>query len=443
MSNSGTVGLFIAGNEEREICRDAVLNCGLGPLEIGRTTYEAALAGQKAPGDVALQFIVTDAKAVLERYPTTDGADSSRGHSPLLVLVRDGDQAQEQDAAGAWVLRRPLEMESVSSQLRQILHAARAFELQHHLMMEELHRSRRIFDSVCNGITICDASLPDLPLIYVNPAFVRMTGYSAEETCGQNCRFLQGANSDQPALTKVREAILEQHDVRVLLKNYRKDGTLFWNELYMSPISDLDGNLTHFVGIQNDVTAQVEAQLRLDHLAYHDALTGLANRGLMMEQLRQALHRAFRKGGKVAVLFFDLDNFKQVNDVLGHDAGDELLKIVADRLRSLTRANEIVARLGGDEFIVVLEDISADWRPDEVMQRLHSSLTEPAILAGNQVYPSASVGMAVFPQDGDTPEALLKVADFNMYLAKHEARASRESGATLRNKVSTEAKNNR
>jgi len=289
-------------------------------------------------------------------------------------------------------------------------------------LLEELRLSRRIFDSVSNGITISDAAKADLPLTYVNPAFERMTGYLAQEVRGRNCRFLQGNDHEQEGMTKLRKAIREEREERVLLKNYRKDGTLFWNELYMSPVRDADGRLTHFVGIQNDVTIQMESVRKLDHLAHHDALTGLANRGFLVAQLQQSLLRARRRGDTIAVLFFDLNNFKHVNDALGHDTGDELLKIVAERLKSETRAGEAVGRLGGDEFVVVLENFTDERRAPAVMNRLASKVSEPVDLLGQVFRPSASVGMAIFPQDGDTPETLLKAADFQMYIAKHNAR---------------------
>ena len=169
--------------------------------------------------------------------------------------------------------------------------------------------------------------------------------------------------------------------------------------------------MTYYVGIQNDVTQQVESARRLDHLASHDYLTGLANRAMLMEQMGQALQRARRKGSPMAVLFFDLDNFKQVNDALGHEAGDRLLQIVAARLRAETRAGEVVARMGGDEFVVVLEGFSDERRPRGVMHRLTKRVSEPLELCGQQIHPSASGGMALFPNDGDTPEELLKAAD--------------------------------
>jgi diguanylate cyclase (GGDEF)-like protein/PAS domain S-box-containing protein len=292
----------------------------------------------------------------------------------------------------------------------------------HRELLEELRLSRTIFNSVSNGITISDATKADHPLTYVNPAFERMTGYLAHEVSGRNCRFLQGNDHEQEGVARIRQAIREEREERALLKNYRKDGAPFWNELYMSPIRDADGRLTHFVGIQNDVTTQVEFSLKLDHLAHHDALTGLANRGFLLTQLQQSLLRVRRSGAAIAVLFFDLDNFKHVNDVFGHDTGDKLLQVVADRLKSETRAAETVARLGGDEFVVVLEGFSDERQPSEVMDRLARKVSEPVDLFGQIFHPSTSVGMALFPQDGDTPEALLKVADFTMYIAKYKAR---------------------
>jgi diguanylate cyclase (GGDEF)-like protein/PAS domain S-box-containing protein len=131
------------------------------------------------------------------------------------------------------------------------------------LLIEEVHRYGRIFDSICNGIAIGDATKPGIPLVYINPAFERITGYCAHEVIGRNCNFLQGRDTHQPGVVRIREAIRGVHDERVLLRNYRKDGMPFWNELYLSPIFDLGGTLTHFVGIQNDVTARVEAELKL------------------------------------------------------------------------------------------------------------------------------------------------------------------------------------
>jgi diguanylate cyclase (GGDEF)-like protein len=200
---------------------------------------------------------------------------------------------------------------------------------------------------------------------------------------------------------------------------------MFWNELYLSPILNREGQLTHFVGVQNDVTAQIEAARRLEYMARHDALTGLVNRRELLSRLQQALARDERSQRLVAVLFMDLNNFKQINDIFGHDAGDTLLTVVADRLRAASREGDTLARLGGDEFVVVLEDPGSEAEAIETMQRLLASVQEPIEVLGCPVRTSASAGLALYPRDGKTADALLRAADLNMYAAKHTNAAAR------------------
>jgi diguanylate cyclase (GGDEF)-like protein/PAS domain S-box-containing protein len=422
----GKIGLRVGSAEERQILRAAALRCGLQAVDLDAQGNGAGREDPQAASGEGLQFLVSDLPDARE----TDGEPNefSAGmpflapRSPVLILVRDAGEGEGKESAYAWVLERPLRVQEVQAQLRRVMQANGALLRQNRLMSEELHLTRRIFDSVRNGITICDVSLPDLPLVYVNPAFERITGYAASEICGHNCRMLQGPETDQVERAKVRRAIEEEREERVVLKNYRKDGTTFWNELYLSPVRDLAGQLTHFVGIQNEVTAQVEAERQLSYLANHDALTGLVNRRLLLENLEQAVQRAKRSGRDGAVLFFDLNNFKHVNDTCGHDAGDRLLKLVADRLRAGTRTGETVARLGGDEFVVVLEELSEDRQPEEIIERLRQTIGEAAEVLEQPFHPTASVGMARFPQDGTSPEELLRVADFQMYLIKHQER---------------------
>jgi diguanylate cyclase (GGDEF)-like protein/PAS domain S-box-containing protein len=426
MVSGNKLGFIVANNLERELVCFAALGCGLEPLNMAPVTPGVASGRPSLAAELSWPLLVLIDESVplpglLQNYVRA-------GQDPPLI-VRIGDPIHHDPDTTAheslvWPLPRPLLVEAVGTTLRQASRALMLLAVRHRSLVDELRRLRSIFGSVTNGITIADANIPDLPLTYVNAAFETMTGYSAAEACGRNCRYLQGSETDQVGIATVREAIREGRESRVVLRNYRKDGTLFWNELYMSPILDLDGNVTHFVGIQRDVTVEVESAQRLRHLANHDALTGVANRTLLMSQLKQTLARAQRGGLTAAVLFFDLDKFKQVNDVLGHDAGDRLLQVFADRLRSFVRAGETVARLGGDEFVVVLEDLSDQRHPAEVLQRLLSNLREPIDLFGTPIRPSASVGMALFPADGTTPEALIKAADMKMYVAKHDDRSS-------------------
>ena len=419
MAPENAVGLFLAVDAERDILHAAALACGLRSVNLQSSADCRSLT--RIPS-----LVVTDQPN--RPWEPAHGSSFSNYDAATILRICDPDpaivQAAGVDAATACIIHRPLRLESATAALKQAASLTQSFLVRHSSMIDDLDRCHRIFDSVSNGISIADANTPELPLTYVNPAFERMTGYTAGEVCGRNCRFLQGTDTDQPALAEIRESLSEGKDARVVLRNYRKDGTLFWNELYLSTIRDRAGRITHFVGIQNDVTAQIEAKNQLQHLAHHDPLTGLANRSLLMAQLEQALERARRTETTVAVLYFDLDKFKEVNDTFGHDAGDQLLLVVAARLRSVVRGGETVARIGGDEFVVVVEDISAPRQSTKVMRRLSAKLQESTNILGTDIHPEASVGMAIFPQDGETAEELLKAADFKMYLAKHDARAN-------------------
>jgi diguanylate cyclase (GGDEF)-like protein/PAS domain S-box-containing protein len=435
---SKTVGLLLADELERSLARAAAAECGLEPLDLADPGVSADLSQSlQAPCRIANQdwnrvqrprVIVADvesaAAAGLLKGPDT----LSREASTLLLLVRGAalgeveGRCADREPGGLdtypWVLRRPLHLDRIVEQLRKAAHASQVFAARDQAMLDELHRDRRILDSMSNGVAPSGASLPAHPLVYVNPAFERIIGYSAAESRGRNSRLLQNDDTERPELPKVREALGKQSAVQALLKNYRKDGTPFWNELYMSPIFDADGRLTHFVGFQNDVTPRVEAARQVEHLASHDSLTGLPNRALMMELLKQALLRARRAGRHVAVLLFDIDNFKRVNDEYGHEAGDRLLQAVAERLRRDTRSSEMAARIGADEFVVALEDLTAEFQAIDIMERLSSGLAEPFDIREEEFHPSASVGMAFFPRDGETPEALLKAADAAMCRSK-------------------------
>jgi diguanylate cyclase (GGDEF)-like protein/PAS domain S-box-containing protein len=276
-----------------------------------------------------------------------------------------------------------------------------------------------IFDSVANGIAIADAKNANLPVIYANAAFERMTGYDITEIVGRNCRFLQGAESNQLGLVPLRHALLEQRDTRVVLRNFKKDGTPFWNELYLSPIRNQDGEITHYLGVQNDITDRVELEERLAYLANHDMLTGLPNRVLLLERTDEAISRAKRSGQTFALLFLDLDNFKYVNDMFGHEAGDELLKVIGQRLTATVRSHEMVARLGGDEFVALLEGLQNEREIPNFIQRLIAELQQPILVAEQEFHPKASIGMALYPRDGESPRELLRAADMAMYTDKH------------------------
>ena len=281
----------------------------------------------------------------------------------------------------------------------------------------------RAIESSVNGIFIADAGHADYPLIYVNPAFERVLGAGSGCVVGQPCicRGERGESVESDdGYSEIRLAIARGSESNTVLRLRRVDGEELWVELFLSPVRSETGAVTHYIGVLNDVTYRVNAEARLNHLANHDALTGLPNRNLLNDRLAHAIAR--RREGLAAVLFLDLDRFKLINDSYGHDVGDELLKAVAARLTACLRDEDTVARLGGDEFVVLLEDLSGADTAAIIAGKLASRLSEPLVIGGHELPVSASIGIALYPRDGGYAQDLLKNADTAMYRAKESGR---------------------
>ncbi len=295
-----------------------------------------------------------------------------------------------------------------------------------------LHRA---LAATISGVTIAALDRPDQPLIYVNAAFEQLSGYRAEEVLGGNCRFLQGPDTNAAAVNRLRAAIAAGQECRETLLNHRgPERTPWWNEIFLAPVHDADGRVVQYIGVQNDVTARVEAEralererlraqsylARIEQFAFTDPLTGLANRRRVEERLEVELWDARADDGALALLFLDLDG-KAVNERLGHGAGDELLIAVGRRLRERLRRGDLLARLGGDEFLVVLTGLapgSAAHEAGVIAEQLADTIARPVPVAGGHVSVRSSIGVAVFPQDGDSFAALLQHADQGVYAAK-------------------------
>jgi diguanylate cyclase (GGDEF)-like protein/PAS domain S-box-containing protein len=306
--------------------------------------------------------------------------------------------------------------------VRRALHDAE--ERAARLETEEALRLRdRAVEASVNPVVIVSAADPEMPLVYVNQAFETVTGYTRDEVLGRNLRLLQGDDREQPDIDKIRRAIAEQCDAQALLRNYRKDGSLFWNMLYVTPVRDPHSNLvTHFVGVQNDITELKRYQDELEHQANHDALTGLANRNLLKDRLHQALALAHRYGRPFSIAFIDLDNFKLINDSLGHEVGDQVLKIAGERLAGCVREGDTVSRVGGDEFVLLVADHDRDESVFRIVQRIIGAIAEPFLIQSREFKVTCSVGVASFPRDGEDADTLLRNADTALYRAKDMGR---------------------
>ncbi len=305
--------------------------------------------------------------------------------------------------------------------------------------VEALRLRNRAIESSVNAVMIASFTGPDKPIEYVNPAFERMTGYVATEALGRNANFLFGTDTDQPGFADIQAALAEQREAHATLRCYRKDGSLFWNDMHIAPVSNDRGQVTHFVGVLNDITETRNYQEQLERQTNFDLLTELPNRNLLQDRLQQAVALAQRQKHIVAVAFLDLDNFKFVNDSLGHQAGDEVLKLVAQRIRSCVRTTDTAARLSSDEFVLVLSGIANEENIPKVLQRIVeaissrpqvtdtlqkvlSSVSRPIVMRNREMDITCSIGVSLYPHDGQDTETLLKNAEAAMHRAKELGR---------------------
>ncbi len=287
---------------------------------------------------------------------------------------------------------------------------------------EAIRLNSSAVEASANGIVIFAHNAQGWGLIHANPAFERITGYSLQEAVGQGPDLLVQADREQLGVQEITAALREQREGNAILRNYRKDGTLFWNDLSIAPVRNGQGEVTHFVGILNDITDRKQYEEQLERQNNHDELTGLANRNRLKERTELAIAFAQRHRGAVAVLYLDLDHFKRINDSLGHAFGDSILCAVAERIGQQLRERDTAARMGGDDFVIVLSDLES---PQEVMlvaDRIRQNIARPITLQNHELSLSISIGVSMYPQDGMDYDTLLRNADAAMYRAKEAGR---------------------
>ena len=253
---------------------------------------------------------------------------------------------------------------------------------------------------------------------YVNPAFEQSTGYSSNEVVGERPALLCSGFHDKGFYRQLWFTIASGKVFRGVVVNRRKDGSHYHEEKTITPLIGENGDITHYVSTGKDVTERVRVQQQLHELAYFDALTELPNRRYLQQLLAQAVQQAKRHNDTLAVLFLDLNQFKRVNDALGHAEGDKLLREVAYRLRATLREEDTLGRSGGDEFVILIRQPQKIDDLVHVAEKLLKQLTRPFALNGQEHRIGVSIGISVYPQDQQTPGDLLKAADMAMYRAK-------------------------
>ncbi|RUO20176.1 EAL domain-containing protein [Aliidiomarina haloalkalitolerans] len=269
-------------------------------------------------------------------------------------------------------------------------------------LLDELNLLQRGIEASPHGIVMSDARQGDMPIVYVNPAFLQITGYSADEVLGKNCRFLQGPDTDPETIDTIRQGIKRQREVQVTIRNYRKDGKWFWNHLIVSPVFDNHGLCTHYIGIQQDITHQREQEELIAAQRSHDVLTGLLNRQSFETRIEQESRLQHGKQYLPTIMYVDLDDFSSLNQSLGHQVGDRLLVEVSNRLKTLTQEHDLVARVAADEFAVYLPAMRKKEDAIAFAETVLKVLAQPIQIDEHKLHISASIGLCEL-QSGQQP----------------------------------------
>ena len=290
------------------------------------------------------------------------------------------------------------------------------------LVTQEQQQLRLLSSAMNSAINAMFITGRDGNIVWFNEALTLFTGYTTDEMLGRNPAMFNSGAHDAVFWQGMWQSLLKGKAWRGEVVNRRRDGSLFTVVQNVTPLFDNQGALTNFLAVQQDVTEQKELEREIEFLAYHDVLTGLPNRMLFQDRMQQEITQAKRDGTDFALLFVDLDGFKNVNDTFGHTAGDNLLKMVAERLRACVREGDTVARLSGDEFTLLLRDITDDEGLKRVAAKIIQSLAQPYDMTEYSATVTASIGISLYPEHARGMEKLMIYADEAMYLAKHSGK---------------------
>ncbi len=363
-------------------------------------------------------------------------ADEKTRDVPVIfisALSEITDKVRAFGAGGVDFISKPFQTEEILARIRthlKIREMQNRLEEQNIRLRQEIEQRRHaeqqlrlaasVFENAVEGIIITSS---DGTIQKVNPGFTAITGYRAEEVVGENPRMFKSGRHEIDFYKKMWNELLEKGQWQGEIWNRRKTGEPYPQWMSITVIRDAQGEPHHYLALFRDITDEKQTQDQLHHQAYHDPLTGLPNRQLFNDRLGRALAYAQRNRGNLAVLFLDLDKFKNINDTYGHRIGDLLLQEVASRLKKSVRNEDTVARLGGDEFTLILHDTHRG-EPDacETARRILESLSAPYCLENHEIRTTPSIGISIYPNDGKDAQTLVNKADAAMYQAKHEGR---------------------
>jgi len=362
----------------------------------------------------------------LVRYILEDGSDYPLDDLPAQQTLRDGEGhcslvgVQRRDGSTRWLWAHSQASLDADGHIEAAVTAVTDVT-----PMREAETRLRLADkAVDHSADAIMITTADGKILRVNPAFTRVTGYEASEVIGHTPAMFRSGRHDSSFYAAMWTAIRTQGSWQGDIWNRHKDGRLYAERLSISAVRDNTDRPSHYVAVFSDVTEARNKVQQYAHMAHHDALTGLPNRSLMADRLAQSLNLAQRNQRQVALMFLDLDRFKDINDTLGHAGGDALLKAVADRLAASVRESDSVGRQAGDEFLVLLPDLDDGGQAGQVAHKILSTLARAITINGQQVHASASIGIALYPDDAQEADTLLHHADTALYHAKAAGRGT-------------------
>ncbi len=358
---------------------------------------------------IATEILAGAMEAKRKLHVTGNDELAQLGNSFNTMLEQVSNSQQQLDTR---VAERTMMLQDMNSALIKEI-------ISHKQTGQQLNVAANAIENAAEGVMICNA---EGRIVSINKAFTNITGHEPENVVGQTPEMLISAEQTPKVLAEIRDTVMQSGHWKGQLQSRKKDGATFIEERSVSAVRDEEGNIVNFIVVFSDVTQQKDHEKRIHYLAHHDSLTGLANRVLFQQRLAESIHRANRTGGKVAMMFIDLDHFKAVNDSLGHAYGDDLLQKVAGRINECVRKTDTVARFGGDEFAVLLDEISDSGDIAFIAKKIIERLASTFKVADHEVYVSASIGISFHPDDGQQANTLIKNADAAMYAAKEQGR---------------------